>query len=151
MRKLSIMIAMLALVFAAACQSNQNADSASEPDEPEATASTEAEAEEPRFERRRPPREPSDNRPPPRMEGGLVDEGPGLTFIIDATDMDTLEQSLELIADETSQAQYQRLQGSIDMLRFYSLQPTDQFYSSLDGMTGEEIIERAQERRQRRR
>lgn len=154
MKFFTLLVAMAFL--AAGCQSNQNSTSVDEPEE--AQAAEESAAEDPRFERRRPPREQSapTRRAAPaspstdQMEGRLQQDGPGLTFIIDSSSPDALEQSLDLIADETSEQQFRQLRSSIDMLRFYSLQPNEEFYQSLDGLTGEDVIDMARERRGRR-
>jgi hypothetical protein len=82
----------------------------------------------------------------PRIEGSATTEGYGLTMIVDGSSPQAFQQSLELIAQDSTQEQYQRLDSALRYLRAYSpeaWQGTPNLYASLDGMTGEEIIERA--------
>jgi len=82
----------------------------------------------------------------PRIEGGATEEGYGLTMIVDGTSPQAFQQSLELIAQDTTQEQYRQLDSALRYLRAYSpeaWQGTPNLYASLDGMTGEEIIEQA--------
>jgi hypothetical protein len=89
----------------------------------------------------------------PRFQGELEEDGYGLSMIVDGTSPEAFRQSLELIASDTSATQYQNLNSSIQYLHTYSLGTRDlaSFYQTLDSLSGEEIIQRAQEQRQRRR
>ncbi len=89
----------------------------------------------------------------PRFQGELEEDGYGLSMIVDGSSPEAFRQSLELIADESSTTQYQILSSAIHYLQTYSLGTRDlaSFYATLDNMSGEEIIQRAQEERQNRR
>lgn len=85
-------------------------------------------------------------------EGRLNRDGPGLSLMIDASSVDAFHQSLELIASETSQAQYRHLRSAVEMLEFYDFDAgsgPDGVLQTIDGMTGEQIIERARQIRSR--
>lgn len=90
----------------------------------------------------------------PRMEGEAEEEGYGLTMIVDGSSPEAFKDSLELIAMDTSDQQYQQLDSALRFLGTYDTaawQGLPNLYSSLDGMTGEEIIDRARSMREDRR
>jgi len=82
----------------------------------------------------------------PRLEGTATEEGYGLTMIVDGSSPQAFQQSLEMIAEDTSEEQYRSLDSALRFLRVNSPQGWEgaaSLYASLDGMTGEEIIEHA--------
>ncbi|TVQ37643.1 MAG: hypothetical protein EA370_06800 [Wenzhouxiangella sp.] len=87
----------------------------------------------------------------PRFQGELQSEGFGLSLILDGSSPQAFRDSLELAAQESSSEQLRSLHSSLEYLRMHSLGHPDlaSFYRSLDGMTGEEIIRMANERRRR--
>ena len=88
----------------------------------------------------------------PRIEGQAQEEGYGLTMVVDGSSPEAFSESLELIAMDTSQEQYQRLDASLRYLATYDTAAWSglpNLYKTLDGMTGEEIIERAIEMREK--
>ena len=90
----------------------------------------------------------------PRIQGSATEEGYGLTMIVDGSSPQAFQQSLELMAEDTTQEQYRQLDSALRYLRAYSpeaWQGTPNLYASLDGMTGEEIIEKANSLRGERR
>ncbi len=89
----------------------------------------------------------------PRFQGELQQEGFGLSLIMDGSSPQAFRDSLELAAQDSSSDQLRRLHSSLEYLRLHSLGHPDlaSFYRSLDGMTGEEIIRMANERRRERR
>jgi len=129
--------------------------------EPEETAATEQPseqtAENQREVRRSTERESQPSRPPfrrdqdpaeviPAMDGEADAEGYGLTMLIDGSSPQAFKESLELIAMDTTSEQYQQLDAALRYLQVYSTDgwgSLEEFYQTLDGMTGEEIIERA--------
>ncbi len=88
----------------------------------------------------------------PRLTGELEQDGYGPTMIIDGSSPDSFRQSVELIAADSSEQQYRDFNAALRFLRTYSLgaRDLDTFYQTLDGMTPEEVIEMASERRERR-
>ncbi len=89
----------------------------------------------------------------PRLEGSATTDGYGLTMIVDGSSTEAFEQSLELIAEDTTAEQYRQLDAAIRYLRAYSSSAwggVENLYSSLDGKTGEEIIEQATRLREER-
>ena len=84
----------------------------------------------------------------PRLEGELGSEGYGMTMIVDGSSPEAFAESLKIIASDTSPEQYQALDSAIRYMKTYSMGSRDleTFYQSLDGMTAEEIIERAHSR-----
>lgn len=153
--------AMTALAFSllAGCQSTEPEETAA----PEPASTTPA-AEQPAPARRsvaeqRPARteqaqastaDVNPAREIPRLEGELGSEGYGMTMIIDGSSPEAFAESLKMIASDTSPDQYRMLDSAIRYLQTYAMGTRDleSFYQSLDGMTAEEIIERAQSRRQ---
>jgi len=90
----------------------------------------------------------------PRIEGEAQEEGYGLTMVVDGSSPEAFQESLELIAMDTSQQQYRKLDASLRFLATYDTAAWSglpNLYKTLDGMTGEEIIERAEEMREERR
>jgi hypothetical protein len=86
----------------------------------------------------------------PRLEGAAESDGYGLTMIVDGSSPEAFNESLALIAEDTSQSQYQELESAVRYLRMYSPHGwggAEALYAALDGMSGEEIIEKANERR----
>lgn len=81
----------------------------------------------------------------PSLVGELDSEGYGLTFIVDGSSPEAFAASLEMIAADTSAAQYQSLDAAIRYRRNFSMSGGSlaDFYRSLDGLTAEEIIEQA--------
>lgn len=154
--------AMTALAFSllAGCQSTEPEETAAP--EPASTTpvaeqptSTRPDAAERRSAQREP--EPTANGPEvdpsreiPNLDGRLESEGYGMTMIVDGSSPQAFADSLEMIASDTSSEQYQALDSAIRYLQAYSLEPgnLEALYRSLDGLTAEEIIERAQSRHQ---
>ncbi len=90
----------------------------------------------------------------PRMEGQAEEDGYGLTMIVDGSSPEAFAGSLDLIAMDTSQEQYRKLDASLRFLATYDTAAWSglpNLYKTLDGMTGEEIIERAENMRNQRR
>jgi len=90
----------------------------------------------------------------PRMQGEADEEGYGLTMVVDGSSPEAFKQSLELIAMDTSDEQYRQLDSALRFLGTYDTaawQGLPNLYSALDGLTGEEIIERARKMRDERR
>ena len=83
----------------------------------------------------------------PKVTGQADYEGYGLTFMVDGSSPEAFAESLELIASDSSPDQYRQLDSAIRYLQVYSSDGWSGlpgFYERLNGMTGEEIIERAQ-------
>lgn len=90
----------------------------------------------------------------PRFEGEAEQDGYGLTMVVDGSTPQAFQESLELIAMDTTSDQYSQLDSALRFLGTYdqtSWAGLDNLYESLDGMTGEEIIERARQLRDERR
>lgn len=150
-------IALIAASFLAACGSN---------DEPEAVDEAELAAESTDRDSRRevrrepaqepqplPPRSGDPARNVPQIQGTATEEGYGLTMIVDGGSPEAFAESLELIAQDTTQEQYHQLDSALRFLRMYSSDGwsgTTSLYEALDGMSGEEIIIRANELRAKR-
>ncbi len=91
----------------------------------------------------------------PRIQPQLQSEegAHGLTMIVDGTSPQAFQESLELIASESTAAQYGELDAALRYLKAYSPEAwrgVENLYKTLDGMTGEEIIDRARQRREER-
>lgn len=87
----------------------------------------------------------------PRIKGDAQEEGYGLTMVVDGSSAQAFQESLELIAMDTSQAQYDNLDAALRFLATYDTAAWSglpNLYKTLDGMTGEEIIQRAQDMRE---
>lgn len=108
--------------------------------------------EEPQALPRRDQEDPS--KKVPRLEGEAQEEGYGLTMVVDGSSPQAFQESLELIAMDTSEQQYRKLDASLRFLATYDTAAWSglpNLYQTLDGMTGEEIIERAEKMREERR
>lgn len=159
MKKATILI--LAALFVSGCGNGEETENRGEPQMAEGpTTETQARrevrrtAEKDRSATSAPPRADDPARDIPKLVGDAPEEGHGLTMIVDGSSPEAFRQSLELIAEDTSEAQYSQLDSAIRYLRFYS--PAGwgglpALYESLDGMTGEEIIREAEQVRSRRR
>ncbi len=82
----------------------------------------------------------------PKIVGQVQGEGYGLTLIVDGSSPEAFKESLALIASDTSENQYRTLDSALRYLQVYSSDGwagLPGFYERLNGMTGEEIIERA--------
>ena len=83
----------------------------------------------------------------PKVTGQVDYEGYGLTLMVDGSSPEAFAESLELIASDSNPNQYRQLDSAIRYLQVYSSDGWSGlpgFYERLNGMTGEEIIERAQ-------
>ena len=155
MKRLILPIAAT-LILIGCGSGNNDAEAPTAEAVPEATTETETRREvRRRSETDEAPAAPDDDgvHRLPRLEGGTETDGHGLTMIVDGTSPAAFEQSLELIASDSSESQYRELDSAIRYLRMYSPQGWGgpaALYESLDGMTGEEIIEMAAERRRAR-
>lgn len=82
----------------------------------------------------------------PKVEGQLEEDGTGLQMIIDGSSQSAFNDSLALIADSTSAEQYGLLERSIRFITTYDqsiLGDPARMREVVDGMTGQEIIDRA--------
>lgn len=159
MKKLVFMT--IAALFLAACQSDQDSDDVDDIGVEQDPVVEQAPQPRRRYQpRERPEPEPEPERltsqrrlVPQFTEGGLSQDGPGLSLMIDASSLDAFHQSMELIASETSDDQYQSLTAALAVVQMYDMNATgpgiEGVLPILDGMTGEEIIERAQQIRSR--
>lgn len=89
----------------------------------------------------------------PVLEGQAESEGHGLTMIMDGSSPDAFEESLSLVAQDTSTEQYRKIDSALRYLKMYSSEGWGgkaNLYGSLDGMTAEEIIEKAEQAREER-
>ncbi|WP_147306604.1 MULTISPECIES: hypothetical protein [unclassified Wenzhouxiangella] len=89
----------------------------------------------------------------PRIDGSADEEGYGLTMVVDGSSPEAFQESLELIAMDTSKDQYRQLDSALRFLGTYDTaawKGLPNLYKTLDGMTGEEIIERAANMREER-
>lgn len=128
------------------------------PSEPESAEQTTDQRESRREVRRteEPSSEPTPDRNEkkvPVLEGRAETEGHGLTMIMDGSSPEAFEESLSLVAEDTNTEQYRKLDSALRYLKMYSSDGWGgkaNLYSSLDGMTAEEIIEKAQSARQER-
>jgi predicted small lipoprotein YifL len=90
----------------------------------------------------------------PKMSGQAEESGYGLTMVVNGSSPEAFRESLELIAEDATQAQYRQLDSALRFLGTYdpaAWSGLPELYESLDGMTGEEIIERARRMRDERR
>lgn len=84
----------------------------------------------------------------PKIVGQVQNEGYGLSLIVDGRSPEAFQESLALIASDTSPDQYRELDSALRYLQVYSSDGwagLPGFYERLDGLTGEEIIERAEQ------
>ena len=82
----------------------------------------------------------------PKVQGQVDYEGYGLTLMVDGSTPEAFAESLALIASDTNAEQYRQLDSAIRYLQVYSSDGWSGlpgFYERLNGMTGEEIIERS--------
>ncbi|MGY6632023.1 MAG: hypothetical protein ACXIUL_13575 [Wenzhouxiangella sp.] len=89
----------------------------------------------------------------PSLRGELAEDGWGLDNLIDGSSPAAFAQSLELIASDTSERQYQEFNAALRYLQTYSLATRDlpSFYRTLDNLSANEVIERAREQQRARR
>lgn len=89
----------------------------------------------------------------PSLRGELAEDGWGLDNLIDGSSPAAFAQSLELIASDTSERQYQGFDSSLRFLHAYSLSTRDlpSFYRTLHNLSAKEVIERAGEQQRERR
>ena len=147
-----LIILTIATLFIAGCGNGNDAEAPAETQ----MAEEQTPATETRRELRRASDEPSSEPLPrtddparniPRITGDAEVEGYGLTMIVDGSSPEAFRQSLEIIAEDSTEAQYRQLDSAIRYLRAYSpagWEGLPSLYGSLDGMTGEEIIEEAE-------
>lgn len=84
----------------------------------------------------------------PRLDGALEEDGMGLDVIIDASNKQAYADSLEWISQDASKEQFSRLENSIRYLHMYDssvLGREAALLDVVDGKTGYEIIERAEQ------
>lgn len=82
----------------------------------------------------------------PDLEGQLAEDGLGLETIIDASSKDAYAESLRWISQDVSADQYKRLEQSLRYIKAFdsSVRGSEKrFLESIDGKTGQEIIDRA--------
>jgi hypothetical protein len=87
------------------------------------------------------------------MAGEATEEGYGLTMIVDGSSPEAFAESLSMISEDTTQEQYRALDSALRFLKAYdsaAWSGLPNLYQTLDGMTGEEIIERARKLREER-
>ncbi len=146
------LIFALALALMTGCQSSQNASTPRAEAEPEAVAEAEPAPPARERERRSPaqvtlaPENPETQ--VPNLRGIAEEESYGLTLMVDGTSPEAFQRSLEMIAEETTTEQYDRLNTAIQFLGIYdpvAWSGLPALYADLDGLTGEDIIERANE------
>lgn len=154
MKKLIIFLS--ATMFLAACGSESETDA---PDEAE-LAQEASEQTQPRREVRRAPAEPEaiplqrrngdPARDIPVIEGQSESPGYGLTLPVDGSSPQAFQESLELIAMDTSSEQYREFDAALRYLGRYAPEAWDglpSLYQGLDGLSGEDIIAMATELR----
>lgn len=132
-------------------ESPQTAQEESSTNEREVRRSDEQSREEPQPLPRRDQEDPSEEIP--RLEGEAEEGGYGLTMVVDGSTPEAFQESLELMAMDTSKEQYRQLDSALRYLGTYDTAAwtgLPDLYENLDGMTGEEIIERAREMRRKR-
>jgi len=82
----------------------------------------------------------------PKLEGELEQDGLGLETIIDASSKNAYAESLRWISQDVSSAQYKRLEQSLRYIKAFDssvLGSDDRFLETIDGKTGQELIDRA--------
>lgn len=94
-----------------------------------------------------PPREASnDFLVVPDLEGELDQDGLGLETIIDASSKDAYADSLRWISQDVSAEQYKRLEQSLRYIKAFDSTvrgSEKRFLETIDGKTGQELIDRA--------
>lgn len=135
----------LSLALLGGCGGDEQADEAAET------------AETPKMVQREAPRrtaakEPEladtseDFRVVPRLDGQLEEDGLGLETIIDASSKDAYAESLRWISQDVSAEQYDRLEQSLRYIKAFDssvLGSEERFLETIDGKTGQELIDRA--------
>ncbi|MBS3743091.1 MAG: hypothetical protein KGY48_01935 [Wenzhouxiangellaceae bacterium] len=90
----------------------------------------------------------------PDLEGKLEEDGMGLDTIIDGSSKSAYADSMAWIAEDVSAEQYDRLERSLRYIRSYDssvLGNEQRFLATIDGKTGQELIDRANRLLQERR
>ena len=90
----------------------------------------------------------------PQLDGALEEDGMGLDVIIDASSRQAYADSLEWISQDASKEQLDKLENAIRYLHMYDssvLGSESNLLVVLDGKTGHEVVERAQELMNKRR
>ena len=80
----------------------------------------------------------------PRLRGQAEAEGNGLDFIIFAGDREQYAESLQIIAESTTDEQYQQLDAAIRWLLINDpsiMNKEDRLFEQIDGKTGTEILQ----------
>lgn len=148
----------IALALSAAFIAGCGNDPAEDADQP-------ATAESPRMIEREAPRRPASPEPEtsqsatdfrvvPDLEGKLEEDGMGLDTIIDGSSKTAYAESMAWIAEDVSAEQYDRLERSLRYIRSYDssvLGNEQRFLATIDGKTGQELIDRANRLLQERR
>lgn len=71
----------------------------------------------------------------------------GMHIPVDGSSLEAFEQSLEKIREQTTEAEYTTLTNAIDYLLVYDLsarRDREKLAANLDGLTGEEIVDKVQ-------
>lgn len=135
----------LSLALLAGCGGDEQAD--------EVTATTES----PQMIQRQAPRRTAEAEPAatetsedfrvvPKLDGQLEEDGLGLETIIDASSKEAYAESLRWISQDVSPEQFKRLEQSLRFIQAYDssvLGNKQRFYETIDGKTGQELIDRA--------
>lgn len=82
----------------------------------------------------------------PDLEGELEQDGLGLETIIDASSKDAYAESLRWISQDVSASQYKKLEQSLRYIKAFDssvLGSEERFLDTIDGTTGQELIDRA--------
>jgi hypothetical protein len=90
----------------------------------------------------------------PNLDGRLEQDGMGLETIINAGSRSAYTESLRWISEDVSANQYRNLERSLKYIQAYDpsvLGSEQRMLEVVDGMTGQEVIERAQTLMQQRR
>jgi hypothetical protein len=84
----------------------------------------------------------------PEFDGKLEQDGMGLETIINADSRSAYTESLRWISEDVSSTQYRNLERSLQYISVYDprvMRNENRLLEVVDGMTGQEVIERAQE------
>ena len=151
MKKISLILIVMALpmlLFLSACGSDDSQESTTETST--ASKAPDRDRTTRRVARNTPPPIVNPNEDPakkiPKITAQGEQEGYGLTLIVDGSSPEAFAESLALIASDTSEQQYRQLDSAVRYLQVYSSDGwagLPGFYERLNGMTGEEIIARA--------
>lgn len=93
-----------------------------------------------------PPAASNDFRVVPDLDGELEEDGLGLETIIDASSKKAYAESLRWISQDVSADQYRRLEQSLRYIQAFDssvLGSETRFLETVDGKTGQELIDRA--------